>query len=87
MGEEHAHKFVDGGTVYADGANPLPGSGATRRYYGALFFCEACLERRVEALTGIGESSYSAVRFGARPVTDVERSLLLPEHDRKYGRW
>lgn len=84
MSTEHEHKFVAGGTVFSDGANPLPGSGATRRYYGTMFFCESCLHRQVESLGSLDESSYSTIRFGARPATENERQLLVPDYDRGY---
>jgi hypothetical protein len=37
------HKFVYAGLRYRDGKRSLPGTGATRRYYAHVYFCEKCL--------------------------------------------
>ena len=77
------HKFVYAGVRYAAGANPLPGSGARRLYYGHVYFCERCLEKRGEAIQGPEDSTYDKPRFDATPGTFDE--VGVPSYDRRYG--
>lgn len=76
------HKYVHMGLQYADGANPLPGTGATRRYYAHVFFCERCLDKRAERVEDGNECSYYKPRDGA---VLGDRSVIVPLHDRTYG--
>ena len=78
----HQHTYVDGGTIFSDGGYSLPGSGATRRYYGSLYFCQGCLNKQIERISTGDENSYMPIKYGARPATEQERQLLVPESDR-----
>lgn len=77
------HRYTHMGLQYADGSNPLPGSGAARRYYAHVFFCERCLEQRAERIDGYsGENTYCKPRDGA---VQGRRDIIVPHHDLQYG--
>lgn len=80
---EGDHDFEYLGVRYADGAYPLPGSGARRRYYADTYFCKRCLEKRGEPMRGLDECTYQSIRFGALPGSDD--LVGVPRHDRPYG--
>lgn len=82
MSDTCDHKYVYMGFQYADGANPLPGSGARRRYYAHAFYCERCLEQRAELIEYSGDNTYSKPHEGA---TKGRASLIVPVGDRTYG--
>lgn len=78
---DHSYQYM--GLQYADGANPLPGSGAVRRYYAHVFYCDKCLDMRAERVDGYEhENSYCKPRDGA---VGGDRKLIAPSHDRTYG--
>lgn len=75
------HKYVHMGLQYADGANKLPGSGAVRRYYAHVFFCERCLAKRADRVETEAHN-YQKVLSGSVP---GDRSVIVPAHDMRYG--
>ena len=76
------HSFRHMGLQYADGVNPLPGSGARRRYYAHVFFCERCLEKRAERIECGEPNSYGKPLEGA---VLGDRNIIAPPHDRQSG--
>lgn len=75
------HQFAYAGVRYRDGRSPLPGSGATRRYYAHVYFCTKCTETRGEPIEDGGYhprwNSYQKVEFGASPGNAKECGIPL----------
>ena len=63
----HEHTLIYAGVRYAHGDNNRPGSGAKQRYYAHVYFCEGCLEKRGEPITGVDDCSYNKIMFEATP--------------------
>ena len=81
------HKFVYKGLIWANGEWPLPGSGAAKTYYGDAYFCEKCLEPRVEKMSNLDSNSYAKRLDGSTPASDREYELLVPSTDRSATRY
>jgi hypothetical protein len=79
------HKFVYSGVRYAEGSEPLPGTGAVARYYAHVYFCERCLQERGQPIRGPHNSSYFSVQHNATP-GDPD-TVGVPEYDREGWRW
>lgn len=77
------HKFVYAGVRYAHGANNVPGSGAKRRYYAHVYFCERCCETKGRKAEGPEHCSYDPLLFEATPGSFDE--VCVPSYDRRYG--
>lgn len=60
------HKFVYLGLVYSVGQWSLPGTGAKAVTYYDKYYCEKCLEIRLQNPRELG-NSYSPVLSGAIP--------------------
>jgi hypothetical protein len=80
------HKFIYAGLRHANGDYPRPGSGASTTYYGHAYFCERCLEPRVERADFGDRCSYQKPLDGSAPASQREAELLVPTHDRAFGR-
>ena len=80
---ERGHRYAYAGIRYADGTNPLPGSGARARYYAHIYFCERCMDHLTERIVGVEDNTYGKVQFGATP---GDAKLIVPEHDRVGSR-
>lgn len=70
------HKFVYSGLRFADGRRNRPGSGSVTTYYGHAYYCEKCLEARVEPTGAHGWNSYQPRLPDSTPASDSERKLL-----------
>lgn len=78
------HNFQYAGVRYCNGKRPLPGSGATRRYYAHVYFCANCLEMRGQSIPDPGDyyvawTSYDEIRFEAKPGTPGECGVPLED--------
>lgn len=75
------HQFAYAGVRYRHGTTPLPGTGATRRYYAHVYFCAKCVETRGTPIVDGERNSYMMLEFGATPGTAKECGVP-PEDDR-----
>lgn len=80
------HKFIANGLRFATGAYSRPGGSARRVYYGHAYFCEKCLEVRIDPCD-IEMDSYRPILEGATPASEKEAKLLIPQHDQPNGRY
>jgi len=60
------HKYQYGGLLYWHAEYPMPGTGAKARHYADWFYCEKCLDRRLENERVVG-NSYDKPIEGAAP--------------------
>lgn len=76
------HQFEYIGVRYRDGKWPLPGTGATQRYYAHVYFCNKCLETKGKQIDDNGQRwhSYQNVEFAATPGSADE--CCVPVRDR-----
>jgi len=66
---DHPHKFVYQGVGYKDTDNCLAGSGARRRLYYNVYFCERCAETQFVKLS-YEDHTYMDIKFNATPVPE-----------------
>lgn len=75
------HDYEYQGLRWANGHNPLPGTGATRRYFSHFYYCRKCLDKKYESAPEInGETSYwktEVPNASQGPVNEI-----VPEHDK-----
>ena len=74
--DKHDHKYTYQGIVYVDEDHSLPGTGACRRHYAYVYFCEGCLIKRYENIPG-EFNSYSTLKFPATPGSGVDKKAIL----------
>ena len=79
------HRFTYAGLRFAHGSCPRPGTGATTTYYGHAYFCDRCLEPRIESADAGDRNSYQPILDGAVPASDRERALLVPDGDKPWS--
>lgn len=66
---EHSYQYA--GVRFADGSHPLPGTGATRRFYAHVYFCTKCTSTRGEPIPDKygNNNSYQPLKYNATPGT------------------
>lgn len=75
------HQFAYAGVRYRNGTTPLPGTGATRRYYAHVYFCTKCVETCGEPIDPDRQywNSYMKLEFSATPGTAKECGVPLED--------
>jgi hypothetical protein len=72
------HQYEYAGVRYCDSRDPMPGTGATQRYYAHVYFCTKCTETKGQPIKDDHPSgrprwnSYGKVEFGATPGSPEE---------------
>ena len=75
------HLYSYGGMRFYDGVNPIPGSGARRRYYSHVYFCIKCTDVKGDPVVNerFRTSTYDTIKYNATPGTPAQCGVPLED--------